>query len=147
MGGHILAVCLSPAKGTKKNERESARILDNWGIEGDAHAGEGHRQVSLLPIEEINKMKVLLPSLNNGDFGENLVVQGIDTDNLRNGDRIVIGEEIVLEVTQIGKECHFGCQILQLTGDCIMPKKGIFTKAVRGGTVSKNQTVRVETNT
>ncbi|MFC2156320.1 MOSC domain-containing protein [Acidobacteriota bacterium] len=145
MEGYILAVCLSPSKGTKKNEVESARILDNWGIENDAHAGEGHRQVSLLPIEEINKMKVLLPELDHGDFAENLVVKGIDTDNLRMGDRIVIGEEIVLEVTQIGKECHFGCQIQQLTGDCIMPKKGIFTKVVKGGMVSNNLTVRVET--
>ncbi len=137
MEGKTLSVCISTGKGTKKREVSSARLSADWGIEGDAHAGHWHRQVSLLSIEEINKMKEIIPDLKPGDFAENIVTEGIDLDKIGIGDRIIIGEDIVLEVTQIGKECHSGCEIQKLVGKCIMPEKGVFTKVLKGGVIKK----------
>ncbi len=144
MDGKILSVCLSKEKGTKKEEINSARLIAHWGIDKDAHAGYWHRQVSLLSIEEINKMKEFIPDLKPGDFAENIVTKGIDLDHIRRGDRIKIGENIVLEVSQIGKKCHSGCEIQKLTGECIMPKKGVFAKVLKGGIVKKDDCIRVQ---
>lgn len=141
MEGKILSVCVSLEKGTKKREVNSARLISDWGIEGDAHAGRWHRQVSLLSVEEINKMKRRIPDLMPGDFAENITTQGIDLDHIKIGDRIIVGEDIVLEVSQIGKECHSGCEIQKLTGECIMPKKGVFAKVLKGGVVKKDDSL------
>ena len=138
MEGKILSVCVSLEKGTKKREVNSARLISDWGIEGDAHAGRWHRQMSLLSVEEINKMKRRIPDLMPGDFAENIITKGIDLD------RIKIGDNIILEVSQIGKECHSGCEIQKLTGECIMPKKGVFTKVLKGGIVKRNDNLRVQ---
>ncbi len=144
MEGKVLSVCISSEKGKKKREVNSARLIPDWGIEGDAHAGHWPRQVSFLSIEEINKMKRLIPDLMPGDFAENIDTQGIDIDQIKIGDRIIIGDNIVLEVSQIGKECHSGCEIQKLTGECIMPKKGVFAKVLKGGIVKKDNFIRVQ---
>jgi MOSC domain-containing protein YiiM len=141
MEGKVLSVCISSEKGTKKREVNSASLIPDWGIEGDAHAGRWHRQVSLLSVEEINKMKRRIPDLMPGDFAENITTQGIDLDHIKIGDRIIVGEDIVLEVSQIGKECHSGCEIQKLTGECIMPKKGVFAKVLEGGVVKKDDSL------
>lgn len=147
MEGKILSVCISLEKGTKKREVNSARLIPEWGIEGDAHAGPWPRQVSLLPMEEINKMKRLIPNLKPGDFAENITTQGVELNQIKIGDRIIIGEDVVLEVSQIGKKCHSGCEIQKLTGNCIMPKKGIFAKVLKGGIVRKDDYLRVQVQT
>lgn len=144
MEGKTLSVCVSTEKGTKKREVSSVRLNADWGIEGDAHAGHWHRQVSLLSIEEINKMKEVIPDLKPGDFAENIVTEGIDLDKIGIGDRITVGEDIVLEVTQIGKECHSSCEIQKLVGKCIMPEKGVFTKVLKGGVIKRGDILRVQ---
>ncbi len=143
MEGKTLSVCISTEKGTKKREVNSAHINADWGIEGDAHAGHWHRQVSLLSIEEINKMKEFIPDIKPGDFAENIVTEGIDLDKIGIGDRIIIGKDIVLEVTQIGKECHSGCEIQKLVGKCIMPEKGVFAKVLKGGVIKRGDFLRM----
>ena len=96
------------------------------------------------PGEEINKMKEVIPDLKPGDFAENIVTEGIDLDKIGIGDRIIVGEDIVLEVTQIGKECHSGCEIQKLVGKCIMPEKGVFTKVLKGGVIKRGDILRVQ---
>lgn len=107
----------------------------DWGIEGDAHAGDWHRQVSLLPGESIATVRLQLPTLADGDFAENLVTVGLDLRGVKVGDRLRLEGGAVLEVTQIGKECHQGCVIREKTGDCIMPREGVFTRVIAGGVV------------
>lgn len=141
MKGFVHSVCTSEKKGIRKHEVQSARLTAGWGIEGDAHAGRWHRQVSLLSIEDINVMKNFIPSLKPGDFAENIVIQGLDISPVEVGDRIIIGEDIILEVTQIGKECHSACEIQKLTGRCIMPHKGVFAKVQKGGRIKREDTV------
>lgn len=134
--GVLEAICVSIEKGTVKLPVRSAELRKAWGVEGDAHAGEWHRQVSLLAGESIDLVRQVLPELDYGMFGENLVTRGIDLPRLQVGDRLQIGEEALLEVTQIGKECHNGgCVIQKATGDCIMPREGIFCKVLSGGRV------------
>ncbi len=134
----IQAVCTSSKKGVVKKERERIVLKEGWGIDGDAHAGKWHRQVSLLAGESIDKVREILPSLQNGAFAENIITRGIDLTTLQKGDHLHLGEEVVLEVTQIGKKCHNdGCAIKKATGDCIMPKEGIFAKVLHGGTLRK----------
>lgn len=141
MKGFVHSVCTSEKKGIRKHEVQSARLIAGWGIDGDAHAGGWHRQVSLLSIEDINVMKNFIPSLKPGDFAENIVIQGLDLGPVEVGDRIIIGEDIILEVTQIGKECHSACEIQKLTGRCIMPHKGVFAKVRKGGRIKREDTV------
>ena len=131
----IEAICISRRKGTAKTQVPRAELRENWGIIGDAHAGGWHRQVSLLAAESIEKMKARIPGLSPGAFAENMVTSGLDLARLRVGDRLRLGHGVVLEVTQIGKVCHKACAIRALTGDCIMPREGIFTRVVRGGEV------------
>jgi MOSC domain-containing protein YiiM len=108
----VEAVCLSHRKGIVKKEQEQVSVRENWGIEGDAHAGEWHRQISLLAGESIDTVKEVLPTLKKGAFAENIITRGLDLSSLRIGDRLQIGAEVVLEITQIGKECHnSGCAI------------------------------------
>jgi MOSC domain-containing protein YiiM len=141
---YVEAVCLSHKKGIVKKEQEKVDARPNWGIEGDAHAGEWHRQVSLLAGESIDGVKQVLPTIKNGAFAENIITRGIDLNALRIGDRLQVGEQVVLEITQIGKECHnSGCAIKKATGDCIMPREGIFAQVISGGVISRNMVINV----
>ena len=141
---YVEAVCLSHKKGIVKREQDRVVLRENWGLEGDAHAGEWHRQVSLLAGESIDGVKEVLPTIKNGAFAENIVTRGIDLNALKIGDRLQIGEKVVLEITQIGKECHnSGCAIKKATGDCIMPREGIFARVIHGGEISKNLSISI----
>jgi MOSC domain-containing protein YiiM len=140
---YIEAICISRKKGVVKKPIQEARFVENWGIEGDAHAGPGHRQVSLLAGESIDRMKEIIPQLSQGAFAENLITRGISLQEIAVGDRLQIGESVFLEVTQIGKECHTACAIMALTGDCIMPREGIFARVLRGGIVRPGDSVKV----
>jgi MOSC domain-containing protein YiiM len=132
----VEAVCTSDKKGTVKKERDRVILKANWGIEGDAHAGAWHRQVSLLASESIELVREQLPTLKTGAFAENIISRGIDLEKIGIGRRIRIGDSAVLEITQIGKECHnSGCAIKKATGDCIMPREGLFAKVIEGGSV------------
>lgn len=132
--GSVLAVCISEKKGVQKHPVDEIRLVEDWGIEGDAHAGKWHRQVSLLSFEKIEAFRARGAEVDFGAFGENLVVEGFDLSKIPVGTRFRIGEAI-LELTQIGKECHSHCEIYKVMGDCIMPREGVFTRVLRGGTV------------
>jgi MOSC domain-containing protein YiiM len=135
---HVEAVCLSHKKGIVKKEQGNVVLIENWGIDGDAHAGDWHRQVSLLAGESIDTVKETLPTLKNGAFAENIITRGIDLTALKIGDRLQVGDTVVLEITQIGKECHNdGCAIKKATGDCIMPREGVFSRVIQGGEIVK----------
>ena len=145
--GTVEAVCISEKKGMVKKEVPEINLEENWGITGDAHAGIWHRQVSLLAGESIDTVKKKLPHLKHGVFAENIVTRGLDLMTLAVGDRLVINDQVELEVTQIGKKCHNdGCAIKKATGDCIMPKEGIFTKVIRGGVVKADLPIKIERN-
>lgn len=132
----ILAVCTSKEKAIKKESVSEGLLEQEFGIVGDAHADCcTHRQVSLLAIESINKMRGAGFDVNPGDFAENLTTQGVDLVSLPVGTRLSIGQDAVLEITQIGKECHTGCAIFHQVGKCIMPKEGVFARVIRGGVV------------
>jgi MOSC domain-containing protein YiiM len=132
----VIAVCQSEKKGEKKTPVARVTIRQEYGVVGDAHADSStHRQVSLLAIESIDKMRGKGLELHPGDFAENITTEGIDLSRLPIGTRINIGGEVVLEMTQIGKECHAGCAIRQQVGDCIMPREGVFARVVRGGDI------------
>ena len=133
--GKILAICISEKKGTQKKPIESARLVEEWGIEGDAHVGKWHRQVSMLSFEKIEAFREKGADVDFGAFGENLVVEGFDLSKVPVGTKFQIGEAI-LELTQIGKECHHGCEIFQKMGDCIMPREGVFARVIHGGRIS-----------
>lgn len=130
----VIAVCVSSAKGQRKTPAESVLVQENHGIVGDAHAGEWHRQISLLAQESIDKMRALGLDVTTGDFAENITTNGIDLVSLPIGSRLQVGQT-VLEVTQIGKECHNRCAIYHQAGDCVMPKEGIFARVIAGGTI------------
>ena len=136
----IKAVCISEKKGTAKKNVGQAELIENFGLKDDAHAGNWHRQVSLLSYEKIEEFKTLGVDVKDGDFGENLIVEGIDLAKLPIGTKITINQ-VLLEVTQIGKECHTGCAIAQAVGKCIMPTEGIFAKVLKGGIVKSGDTV------
>lgn len=141
---YVEAVCISEKKGVVKKEKASITLKAEWGIEKDAHAGDWHRQVSLLAGESIDGVKEAMPSLKNGAFAENIITRGVDLGSVALGDRIKIGDTTLLEITQIGKECHnSGCAIKKLTGDCIMPREGIFAKVVEGGTITPRDTIEL----
>ncbi|MDA8428987.1 MAG: MOSC domain-containing protein [Geobacteraceae bacterium] len=137
---HIVATCISENKGERKKPVESVELRENHGIVGDAHAGQWHRQVSLLATESIDKMRKLGLDVDSGDFAENLTTSGIDLVLLPIGSRLQIGATL-LEVTQIGKECHTRCAIYYQAGDCVMPKEGIFASVLRGGTIKAGDTI------
>ena len=144
--GKLVAISISKKKGIPKTNVASARMIKNYGIDGDAHAGNWHRQVSLLPLESIEKMRAAgLPNLRAGAFAENLTIEGITLNQLPIGTKIKIGHSILMEVTQIGKECHDKCAIFIKVGDCVMPREGIFAKVINGGELLVNDTVIVET--
>jgi len=132
----ILAVNISEKVGEKKKPVPSAKLKEGHGLVGDAHAGDWHRQVSLLADEDIDAMRSKGIALSPGDFAENITTQGIDLAVLPVGAQLRI-DEALLEITQIGKECHQGCAIREQVGDCIMPRRGIFARVLRGGEISR----------
>ena len=139
--GSIVAVCVSPKKGMIKTEVESGIIEEGFGIRDDAHGGDWHRQVSLLAIEEIEKMNQKGFDVKPGSFAENLCTRDFDLSSAAIGKKIMIGDQIVLEVTQIGKECHTRCAVYNKIGDCIMPEQGVFTRVISGGVVRPGDSI------
>ncbi len=132
--GKLIAICISEKRGTRKIPADQAVLRPDFGIEGDAHAGNWHRQVSLLGIEKIEDFRKKGAEVDFGAFGENLIVEGLDLRTLPVGSRLQIGSAL-LEMTQIGKECHTHCAIYHQTGDCIMPREGVFAAVLEGGTI------------
>jgi MOSC domain-containing protein YiiM len=144
----VVAVCQSEKKGTKKRPVAEVSIKEDYGVVGDAHADcLTHRQVSLLAQESINKMRRQGFDLQAGDFAENITTEGIDLVSLPIGTRIKVGNEVILEMTQIGKECHAACAIRRQVGDCIMPREGIFAKVIHGGNIQSGDLIKVEHGT
>lgn len=142
--GKILSINISTRKGEKKTGVQSAVLKENHGIVGDAHAGDWHRQVSLLAQESVDQMLGKGVDLHPGDFAENLTVEGIDLKNIKMGQRLSIGTDIILEITQIGKECHNDCAIKQQVGDCVMPREGVFARVVKGGSIKTGDQINFE---
>ncbi len=140
--GKILAICVSEKKGVQKAPIDTAVLKEEWGIEGDAHAGKWHRQVSLLSFEKIEDFRSRGAEVDFGAFGENLVVEGFDLRQIPVGSRFQIGEAL-LELTQIGKECHSHCAIYHAVGDCIMPREGVFTRVLKGGTIKVGDEIQL----
>lgn len=145
MRGRVIAVCVSEKKGERKKPVREVRVRENHGIENDAHAGDWHRQISLLAMESIKKMQAKGLDVTTGDFAENITTEGIDLPSLPIGTRLAIGETLT-EVTQIGKECHTRCAIYHQAGDCVMPREGIFVKVLRGGTIRSNDMIEISEN-
>lgn len=146
MEGKIKAVCISKEKGTPKTDIGSCMMIEDFGLEGDAHGGNWHRQVSLLSwdkIEEFKRESGGKVQIENGAFGENLVVEGIDLAKLPLGTVFEIGDGVLM-LTQIGKECHSGCIIAQTAGKCIMPTEGVFAKVIKGGPVKTGDVVKIK---
>jgi len=143
----IIAVCSSESKGTPKENNDTGVIREDYGLVGDAHADcTSNRQVSLLAVESMNKMQDLGIELEPGLFAENLTTEGIDLISLPVGTEVSVGREVVLEISQIGKECHTGCAIFQHVGKCIMPKEGVFARVIHGGTVRVGDDIRIKDN-
>lgn len=140
--GKVIAVCTSPQKGTQKKNVHQGEFVEDWGIQGDAHAGKWHRQVSLLSYDKIQAFRARGAQVEDGAFGENLVVEGIDFAVLPVGTHFRCGD-VVLELTQIGKECHHGCLIFQKMGDCIMPREGVFAKVLHGGVIREGDILEI----
>lgn len=134
--GTIRAVCISERKGTAKHNVHTVRLLPDYGLENDAHAGNWHRQVSLLSWQKVEDFRAHGAAVGDGAFGENLLVEGIDFRTLPVGTRLRCGT-VELEMTQIGKECHAHCAIYHQVGDCIMPREGVFARVLQGGTLSE----------
>ncbi len=144
MDGKIVAISISKKKGIPKTNIQSAKLIENFGIEGDIHGGDWHRQISFLALESIEKMREMgLPNLRPGAFAENITTEFISIPNLNVGDRVRIGTNAELEITQIGKECHTRCGIYYKVGDCVMPREGIFAKVIRSGNIFVNDAVTV----
>ena len=140
--GFVEAVCISTKKGTVKKVVNQIVLRKEWGIEGDAHAGDWHRQISILSGESIDRMRNKIAELDHGMFAENIVTRGIDLTGLIVGDSLRVGDDVLLEITQIGKECHnSGCAIKSTTGECIMPKEGLFCRVLQGGTVESGMAI------
>jgi MOSC domain-containing protein YiiM len=143
----IIAICKSEEKGTTKWPVDESILKKGYGLVGDAHADCcTHRQVSLLAMESIDKMRRLGFEVGPGDFAENITTQGVELVSLPVGTRISIGKHVILEVTQIGKECHSGCAIYREIGKCIMPREGIFARVIHGGRVRAEDNIRIEKN-
>ena len=140
----ILAVCRSDTKGVSKIPIEEGLFREEYGLSGDAHAAsDTHRQVSLLALDSIEKMRQLGLDLKAGDFAENLTVEGLELFTLPIGTRLALEQGVILEVSQIGKECHTGCAIFQQICKCVMPKEGIFARVIKGGTVKAGDEIKV----
>jgi MOSC domain-containing protein YiiM len=143
MTGKVVAVNISERTGVRKTNIGKAKALKNFGLEGDAHAGNWHRQVSLLAQESIDKMRSFGLALSPGVFAENITTSGIDLLSLDIGSKIKVGNAL-LEVTQKGKSCHVGCEIRKLVGDCIMPREGIFARVLEEGEIEVGDEIKVQ---
>ena len=144
--GRIKAISVSQEKGTQKINVPTAELKANYGIIGDAHSGNWHRQVSLLALESIDKMIAKGAKVAPGNFAENITTEGIDLCALKIGSKLKLGAEVELEITQFGKKCHSGCEIFEQIGDCIMPREGIFAKVVKAGVINVGDLIEVVTN-
>ncbi len=141
--GKILAVNISQKKGEKKQNIPCGLFLEDIGLDGDAHAESGIRQVSLLAKESIEKIRAKGLDVNYGDFAENITTEGINLPSLPIGTNLKIGDKVLLEVTQIGKVCHNRCNIFYTVGDCVMPREGIFAKVIIGGEVQEDDQIEI----
>ena len=144
--GRIEAISISKKRGTKKTNVAEAELKTDFGIVGDAHADNWHRQISLLAIESINKMIAKGADVTAGDFAENITTSGIDLNSLSLDSKLKLGQTAEIEITQFGKKCHNRCEIFQLVGDCIMPREGIFAKIIKPGVIKPNDTIEVIDN-
>lgn len=133
--GKVISVNISEIRGIQKHNVGKVKLIEDFGIENDAHAGKWHRQVSLLSHEKIEAFRAKGAEVKDGAFGENIVVSGIDFKTLPIGTRFKCND-VIMEMTQIGKECHHGCEIFQKMGDCIMPREGVFAKIIHGGEIA-----------
>lgn len=140
--GKVIATCISEIRGVQKKNVHTVKVVKGYGIENDAHGGNWHRQISLLSWDKIEAFRKKGAEVDDGAFGENLVVEGIDFRTLPIGTRFICND-VILELTQIGKECHYGCQIFQKMGECIMPREGVFTKVIHGGIISEGDDLRI----
>ena len=139
----IVSIATSRKKGTRKTTVDSAVILRDHGLQDDAHAGDWHRQVSLLAVESIEKARQKGLDVAFGDFAENIVTSGLDLPNLPVGTRLKMGDTVILEISQIGKECHKKCAIYYQAGDCIMPREGVFATVIEGGAISRDDEIKL----
>jgi len=142
MEAKIVEVSISKKKGVRKENIPEGLLIENFGLKDDAHAGDWHRQVSLLAMESIEKIKAKGLDVGPGDFAENITTIGINLVDLPIGTRLKLGDEVLMEVTQIGKECHSRCAIFYQAGDCVMPREGIFAKVLNGGKVRKGDPIK-----
>jgi len=144
--GRIKAISLSKERGMQKTNVPRAELKTDFGIIGDAHSGNWHRQVSLLGIESINEMIAKGAKVTPGNFAENITTEGIDLCALKIGSKLRLGTDVELEITQLGKECHSRCEIFEQIGDCIMPREGIFARVLKGGSISVSDTIEINTD-
>jgi MOSC domain-containing protein YiiM len=140
---NITSIATSTKKGTRKIQIEEGLLIKGHGLEGDAHAGPWHRQVSFLAAESIDKSRNSGLDVSFGDFAENIATSGVEWRSLPVGVRLKLGESAIVEITQIGKECHNKCAIYYMAGDCIMPREGIFAKVIKGGTIKPGDRILV----
>lgn len=141
--GEIVSIAVSKKKGTRKQVVEKVTVVENFGIEADAHAGDWHRQISFLSSESIELAKSEGLDVTYGDFAENFATRGIEWKTIPVGTKVALGESVEVEITQIGKECHNKCAIYYQAGDCIMPKEGIFARVLKGGQVAAGDRVLI----
>ena len=139
----LVSIAISATKGSRKKPIPTAQLIENHGIESDAHAGPWHRQVSLLAMEDIHSMQAKGLDVDFGDFAENIATSGIDLPSQPIGSRLKLGDTAVLEITQIGKECHTKCAIYYQAGDCVMPRRGIFARVIIGGKISCGDAIEI----
>jgi cyclic pyranopterin phosphate synthase len=144
--GKIRAISVSKERGTQKTNVPRADLRTDFGIVGDAHSGNWHRQVSLLGIESINKMIAKGAKVTPGNFAENITTEGIDLCALEIGSKLRLGSDVELEITQLGKECHSQCEIFEQFGDCIMPREGIFARVLKAGSISVGDPIEIDTD-
>jgi len=144
--GRIKAISVSKEKGTKKVNVPEAELRADFGIIGDAHSGNWHRQVSLLGAESINKMVEKGAQVGPGDFAENITTEGLNLHELPVGSKLKLGENVELEITQFGKKCHSRCEIFEQVGNCIMPREGVFAKVTKAGAISVGGVIEVITD-
>jgi len=144
--GRIKAISVSKEKGTQKTNVTRAELQADFGIIGDAHSGNWHRQVSLLGLESIDKMIAKGAKVAPGNFAENITTEGIDLCALKIGSKLKLGSDVELKITQFGKKCHSRCEIFEQIGDCIMPREGIFARVVKAGSINVGDLIEVITN-
>ena len=140
----IVSIAVSAEKGTRKTQVTTAELIAEHGLQGDAHAGTWHRQVSFLAAEDIQDARDRGLDVNFGDFAENIGTLGVDWPSLPVGTRVRLGKDVLVEVTQIGKKCHAKCEVYERTGECIMPKRGVFARVLQGGSLSLGDSITME---